>query len=164
MRKISLQRTEAFGFEFVPPASQSRMRTGRMIVVFLPDRTNDGQLVGVLCEQRKVLGNVQAGDAGCDGKKLAATFNRALRLQIPRVLMSWSSPHKEQDDAFGFAENAAGLNASGPGFGLLRKQFRQRQTKRPQRTSLQHRPTIEPIAERHLLTVEEFKHRLAPKY
>ena len=78
-----------------------------------------------------VIGNVQAGDAGCDGKKLAATFNRALRLQIPRVLVSWSSPHEQQNYAFGFAENAAGFNASGPGFGLLQKQLRQRQAHRP---------------------------------
>ncbi|MDA0284486.1 MAG: hypothetical protein O3B86_14140, partial [Planctomycetota bacterium] len=77
-----------------------------MIVVFLSDGPNYRQLIGMLCEQRKVLRHMKSWDIGRDRKKLAATFDGAFRLQIPRILVSWSSPHKQQDYAFGSAENA----------------------------------------------------------
>ena len=163
MREVRLPGGEALLLQLVPSTGQAGMGSGRVVVVFLSDGPNLSELVHVLSQQRKVLGNVDSRGIRGNRKELAAVLDRPVRLQIPRVLMGWPTPHKEQDYAFCSPENRAGFSPSKSSLGLPREQSRQRQTQRSQRPGLQRRPPIHAIAEADGTVCLKIEHGVKPR-
>ena len=113
------------------------MRPGRVIVVFLSDRAEDGQFVGVPGDQGEMLADVDPRNIGADRQEFAAGGFGTMRFQVPGILMGGPPPHKEQDDAFGPAKGS-GPQVVSPG--RLSQQVGQPQPPRSQGANLQGGP------------------------
>jgi hypothetical protein len=61
-------------------------------------RTYDGDLVGQLSRLRHQLADVQAGRFRGDGAEVATNVGGSVRLGIPRLMLTDSTPVKQNDD------------------------------------------------------------------
>src|SRR5262245_60464533 len=60
-------------------------------------RANDGATVYLPCQPRQLIAELDAGDSGGDGLKLAADFHGGRRLHVPHVEMTRPAVEKDED-------------------------------------------------------------------
>ena len=142
-------------FQLVLATGQTGVGTGRMVVVFLADRANDGQFFGVPRDQRQVLADMQPGNVGSDRSEFPTGGDRTVGLHVPGVLVSWSPPHEQQDHPLGAAE---GRVAVGIGDSLASQHSGQSQAGGRQRADLEHSTAGDPVAEPSLRAAVDVEH------
>ncbi len=64
------------------------------------NRTDDGQLVGVLSQQRHMFANVNAWRDGRNRRKLATNVGRGIGFRVPRFVMTHPAPAVKDDASF----------------------------------------------------------------
>jgi len=117
-----------------------------VIVVFLSDRPQDGQLVGLPGDEREVFADVDTGHIGADRQEFSPTGFRAVGFEVPGVLVRWPTPHEQQDDPLGPAKRAGSQLVTTGG---LPQDIGQPEAQRSQGPNLQGGAPRKTIAEPH---------------
>jgi hypothetical protein len=78
---------------------QEPMGSARMLAPFVVQAAQNRVLVGALREARQQFADVDAGDVGTDGTKVAANLTRGVRLEVEGFEMARSAVGPEEDDA-----------------------------------------------------------------
>jgi hypothetical protein len=76
----------------------------RVVDIVVRHRPDDGQLVGPLGKQWKMLTDADIGHLGRDRLKRPAHLGRSIRFQIPGILLGGPTPHEEQNAGLGLPE------------------------------------------------------------
>ena len=109
-----------------------------MRAVGISQRTDEGELVGLLGEAREQLANLHAGDVGADGPELAANLAGCVGLEVEHVDVRRPAGQVDVDDGL------VGLARAGERFEL--EQLREGQAASSHATDLEEFTARKPVA------------------
>ena len=96
---VAIQWQRRFAGAFA--AGQQPVRRCGVVDIIMSHGADDTQLFSAGCQLGQMFADLQSGDCGTDGLKLAAEFQRRSRFHVPGVLLCRTTPHEQDDAGFG---------------------------------------------------------------